>query len=134
MLVIREAQMEILRRAKLEPFHAKLVAHARAALRDRTEAIPAPMLAERIWAAMEKAWSHRITTEAGVARFLEYDLCYGPHLDVDPAYEWVGPILRAPVIGESEKLAKLDMLDARLGARSRAAIILANLQRLSGAR
>jgi hypothetical protein len=93
MLVIRQEQMEALRKDRLEQFEARMVAHLKQLMPERCATLGDEAMRHDIRHGMARAAAYDITAERDVARYLELALRLGRDFDSSPSTPWARPIL-----------------------------------------
>jgi len=112
MLVIRDAQIAALRRARAEAFERRLEALLRSRLVEWRDA-PGPAVRDIAVAACSIAARHGIYRPEDLERFTLYVGRYGSELGETPETACARPILRDRATSGRDKLDALDALDAR---------------------
>jgi hypothetical protein len=109
MLVIRRAQMDVLRTYMRGQFEQRMVKHLRERFPDRTQDCPDDSLRVVVRNSVKHAESYGIESEEDLRRFLEYVMIYGEQLDRREDTRWIGETLRRH---DLDGTAKMDLLDS----------------------
>jgi hypothetical protein len=93
-VVIREAQIETLRRSTLRAFENEMVEHLARFSPPLFKAAGAEQLREVIRWGMKRAVGYGITLRGPVRLYLELMLLFGSQFDTDPQYPWAAEVLK----------------------------------------
>lgn len=96
MLVIRQQQMEVFRRASLAAFEDEMVVHSREFSPRLCEVLGEEHLRVALRDAMVRAGDYGFTNRGPVRLFIELGFLFGSAFDTDPQYPWAETILRRP--------------------------------------
>jgi hypothetical protein len=117
-LVIRNAQLEAMRRARETQFVDRAVAHLRRTVPDRCAALGERRTRSSVALAMRKARRYQLVGERDILRYLNVMYWLGFSFDSDPAHAWVREQLSDPRLFPTERMQlvsrrALDILAAR---------------------
>jgi hypothetical protein len=119
MLVIRQEQMEALRKARIEQFEARMVVHLKQLMPEQCAALGDEAMRHDIRHGMARAAEYDITAERDVARYLELALLLGRDFDSSPSSPWARPILLDRSSSAANRLRRLRSVARRQTQTSR---------------
>jgi hypothetical protein len=114
MLVIRQEQMEVFRRAALRDYLNWVVYRLRGEFEAEVGHLSDPDLEDFIWKATDTANRFGITLQPDAARFVEYAACFGLDFGSVSALPGAQQILRRSDVDGHAKIALLDALEGAL--------------------
>jgi hypothetical protein len=105
-MLIRDEQMEELRKAPLRAFEDEMVAHLAEFSPPLFKAVKENQMRVVICLGIARAGKYGITFRGPIRFYLELMLLFGSHFDTDPQYPWAAEILRdsAPQMSRAERL------------------------------
>jgi hypothetical protein len=109
-LVIRNAQLAVFARARLEEFRQRAVAHVKAAFAARAEELGHAGVEASVETALHRCETYRLASRRDVLRYLNLMYTLGFDFDQDEGHPWAGETLRNPRL---EAAAKLELLAQR---------------------
>lgn len=108
MLVIREEQLNVLKKYMLDQFEDRMLTHLRKNFSEHTKTLDDQYLREMIRFGIERAKKYDVILEDDVRQYLEYMIMYSPNFDQIPETAWAGKILRDNNINGTEKMRQID--------------------------
>lgn len=107
-MIIRQAQMDELKKARLRAFEDEMVPHLAAFSPPLFNTLQEPQMRLVIQHGIVRAGEHGLTFRGPVRLYLELMLLFGSAFDTDPQYEWATTILQdrdsAPQMERADRL------------------------------
>lgn len=108
MFTIRKEHLEAFRRASMEGFEDRMVAHLKEFLPESCAEMAESEIRRRIQYGIRRASAYSITAEDDVCRYIDLTFAFHPQFDTDPGLPWASETLRDPALRDpSDKMNAL---------------------------
>lgn len=108
MLIIRNEQLDILKKYMLDQFEDRMLVHLRTNFPENTKKLDDSYLREMIQFGIDRSKKYDVIAENDIRQYLEYMIMYSPNFDQIPETTWAGEILKDNNLNGSEKMRKID--------------------------
>jgi hypothetical protein len=113
MLVVRRAQLDVLREAALRQLEQRICELMRRYWLEACDALTAAELRELVRDGVTRGRSHGLASERDLTRFVNVMFALGFEFDSDPQCAWAVDVLRTPGVPASTRMDQLCELTAR---------------------
>lgn len=108
MLIIRNEQLDVLKKYMLDQFEDRMFIHLRTNFSEQTKTFDELYLRKMIRFGIDRSKKYDVIAENDIRQYLEYMIMYSPNFDQIPETAWAGEILRDNSLNGTEKMRQID--------------------------